>query len=126
MLYQQRYRTETCRLPNWDYRSNGYYFITICVDNRRQQPFGYIRHGIMCVSDMGKIVYDEWRTIARIRQNVVLDTFIVMPDHIHGIVVINDTRPVETHCNASLPHNASLSMATTILRSYYSNTTRTE
>jgi REP element-mobilizing transposase RayT len=65
---------------------------------------GEIRDGRMNLSYLGRIVRDELRRTERIRPDVTLDTFVVMPNHVHGIIVINrDPHFAETHCNVSLP-----------------------
>jgi len=55
----------------------------------------------MGLSEMGKIAQEEWVKTAKLRQNVGLDEWIIMPNHIHGIIIIYPPS-VETHCNASL------------------------
>ena len=55
----------------------------------------------MFLSPIGEIVQEEWKKTPAIRNNVKLDHFVVMPNHIHGIMII-DNWSVETHCNASL------------------------
>lgn len=96
-LYRNKYRIESARLKNWDYSSEGYYFITICIHNR-EQILGNIISNEMVLSDIGKIVEKEWLKSFEIRRELFCDTYCIMPNHIHGIVVINnDDGPVETH-----------------------------
>ena len=86
-LFRNRYRTKSRRRPNWDY-SNGCYFVTICT--KWKFPwFGDICHGIVGLSDIGSIVADEWTKTAIIRPYVTLDAWIVMPDHMHGILTVD-------------------------------------
>ncbi len=92
MLFKNRYRIETARLPGRDY-TRGSYLITICTKNR-ECHFGFIRHGIMCLSWIGSIVADEWQKTAVIRPNVRLDAWVVMPNHVHMIVGIRPTERV--------------------------------
>ena len=87
-LFRDRYRVESARLKGWDYSSNGYYFVTICTGNRRHY-FGEITDGEMGLSEIGKIINNEWQKTGIIRKNVKLDEFVVMPNHIHGILGIN-------------------------------------
>lgn len=100
-LYKNKYRVESARLKNWDYSSEGYYFITICIHNR-EQILGDIISDKMVLSDIGKIVEKEWLKSFEIRRELFCDTYCIMPNHIHGIVVINndDNKPVETHGHA--------------------------
>ena len=105
--FKNKYRIKSTRLQGYDYSSNGAYFITICTANR-EHFFGEIISGKIELSEMGKIVANEWQKTAGIRKNVTLGEWIVMPNHFHGILIIeNDDFPVETHCNASLPPNKS-------------------
>ena len=67
--------------------------------------FGQIVEGEMRLNHLGKIVYEEWLKTKEIRKNVDLDEFIIMPNHLHGIVIIKYKINVETHCNASLQKN---------------------
>ena len=92
-LYKNKYRIESARCPNWDYASNGYYFVTICTRNR-QCFFGNVNAGKMQLSDIGVIVAQEWHKTPQIRPNVQLDEWVVMPNHFHGIIIIKN--PLET------------------------------
>lgn len=77
------------RLREYDYSQSGYYFITICTQNRACL-FGKIINDEMNLNEQGKIAQEEWHKTAMIRKNITLDVFIVMPNHIHGIIVIDD------------------------------------
>ena len=87
-LYKNKYRIESARCPKWNYTSNGYYFITICTHNR-QHFFGEVINGKMNVSTIGKVVVTEWQKTEEIRLDVQLDAWVIMPNHFHGIVIIN-------------------------------------
>jgi REP element-mobilizing transposase RayT len=80
------------RLPSFDYTTHGAYFFT-AVTHQRQAMFGRVvdDDGVE-FTDLGRIVDDEWCETARIRPNVELDQFVIMPNHIHGIVwlIAND------------------------------------
>lgn len=98
--FQNKYRISSIRLKNWDYRWPGAYFITICTKNRRHF-FGEIIDGKMQLSHVGVIADILWHQIPFHSQNVELDEFVVMPNHIHGIVIIppvatGHTLPVAT------------------------------
>jgi len=105
-LYKNRYRIESARLKNWDYSSNGYYFITICTKNRKQL-FGEIKNNKMKLSKIGGIVLHEWNESFEIRTELFCDCFVIMPDHIHGVLRINNSF-VETH--SSVETHAVLSL----------------
>ena len=87
------------RLKGYDYSQNGLYFITICTQNR-EHLFGTISNGQMALNPMGEIAHTEWFKTASMRPNIRLHEFIVMPNHIHGIIEIIPTppHPVRTHC----------------------------
>ena len=82
-------RRRSMRLPDHDYRKQGAYFVTICT-YRAQCVFGNVVNGEMILSDLGLVVRDEWLKTSQIRSNVELDTFTVMPNHLHGILLISD------------------------------------
>ncbi len=86
-LYNNKYRSETTRLPSWDYSSPGYYFVTICVRHMRHL-FGRVENDAMVLNYYGKIVFDEWERTFQIRSNVIWDEFVVMPNHFHAVVHI--------------------------------------
>ena len=96
MKFKSRYRIEPARLPSWDYASPGLYFVTICTKNN-EEFFGEIVSEEMFLSDAGRIVSEEWMNTEIIRSNIRLDEWIVMPNHIHGIIVIMERmKRVET------------------------------
>ncbi len=81
-------RRHSIRLRNFDYTQQGAYFLTICT-HERKSLFGRIINGEMRLNTYGRIVEEEWEKTAQIRSNLTMDRFIVMPNHIHGIVVIS-------------------------------------
>jgi REP element-mobilizing transposase RayT len=76
------------RLPDYDYTQDGVYFVTICAYNR-DCIFGHILDGEMRLNGWGGIVQEEWLRTAVLRPYVILDEFVVMPNHFHGIVIIS-------------------------------------
>jgi REP element-mobilizing transposase RayT len=83
------------RIRNFDYTSEGVYYVTQCVHNRRH-IFGEIKNGKMHLSSIGEMVQNAWLGLPRYDPRVSLDEFIVMPNHIHGIIVI-DSDGLESH-----------------------------
>ncbi len=75
------------RLKDYDYSQNGFYFVTICTKNR-EEWFGKIESGKMILNKFGEIAKSFWMEIPRHFKNVALDEFIVMPNHVHGILII--------------------------------------
>jgi REP element-mobilizing transposase RayT len=88
--FKGRYRIESTRLLRWDYASAGRYFITICARGK-ECFFGNIVNGDVRLSSIGEIVAEEWLRTPTIRKSVELDEWIVMPNHLHGILVLTDT-----------------------------------
>ncbi|MCD4664834.1 MAG: hypothetical protein K8R68_06140 [Bacteroidales bacterium] len=94
--FQNKYRTNTWRHPGWDYSWPGGYFITICTKNRKKY-FGDIINphtnaipNVMQLSKLGKIAFQYWMEIPNHFPFVWLDAFVIMPDHVHGILILND------------------------------------
>jgi REP element-mobilizing transposase RayT len=83
----QKHHRRSIRLKDYDYSQAGAYFVTICTYNR-VCLFGEIANGKMHLNEYGETVCDEWLRSSIIRPNVELDEWVVMPNHIHGIVVI--------------------------------------
>ena len=75
------------RLSGYDYSQNGVYFVTICA-YRHAHLFGSIADGAMKPNAIGKIIIEEWQRTAVLREYVRLDTFVLMPNHLHGIIAI--------------------------------------
>ncbi|HZF07173.1 MAG TPA: transposase [Thermoanaerobaculia bacterium] len=86
LRFKARYRIPSARLAGWDYRWAGIYSVTICTRGRACW-FGEIKAGQVELSPAGRAVAEEWRKIPRICLQVTLDEWIVMPDHIHGVLV---------------------------------------
>ena len=76
------------RLNNYDYSQNGLYFITICVHNR-ECLLGNIEQAKLKVNNCGEIVKNTWFDLTNHNDNIYQHAFIVMPNHIHGIIELN-------------------------------------
>ncbi|NUO82265.1 hypothetical protein HUU05_19505 [candidate division KSB1 bacterium] len=86
-LFKENFRIESTRLQGWDYSRAGWYFVTICTRDH-VHFFGEVVNGEMQLSPIGEIVTEEWQKTPQVRSKVELDTWTVMPNHLHGIVVI--------------------------------------
>lgn len=76
------------RLSGWDYSSDGVYFITVCCNSR--QPFlGNIRNNKVELSEIGRIATKFWYEIPDHFPHVKLDEFVIMPNHIHGLIILH-------------------------------------
>ena len=98
-----KHHRQSIRLKGYDYSQEGAYLITICCYNRRCL-FGEIYRGKMYLNGYGKIVETEWLKTGKIRHNVELDEYVIMPNHVHGIIYITDV--VGAHCNVPLQGHA--------------------
>ncbi len=90
-LFKGKYRIKSIRHPDWDYSSAGWYFVTICTKDRREF-FGEIKNGIMALNEIGCVVAGFWQEIPNHFPFVRLDEWGVMPNHVHGIIIINNNR----------------------------------
>lgn len=88
MYNSNYYDRQSYRYKGYDYASEGWYFITINVYDRKRL-FGDIKNGEMFLNKLGEIVHEEWLKTTDIRKNVSLQEFVVMPDHFHALIDIN-------------------------------------
>lgn len=84
-----KHHRRSIRLKDYDYARAGYYFVTICTQNR-EHLFAEIIDGEMILNDAGKMVKRLWYEIPHDFSNINLHEFIIMPNHIHGIIEIID------------------------------------
>ncbi len=88
--FRNKYRISSSRLQHWDYGSDAMYFVTICTQNR-EHYFGEIADGKMQLSEPGKMAHRFWFEIPSHFPFVQLGEFVVMPNHVHGIIIIDKT-----------------------------------
>ena len=88
-IFNNKYRIPSARLQSWNYANEGMYFVTICTQNR-DQHFGNIVESVLVPSEIGKIAWNEWFKAVELRpdMNIELGEFVVMPNHVHGIIII--------------------------------------
>lgn len=118
-LFQDKYKTNSNRLQNWDYSTEAVYFITITTEDRKC-IFGSIVEDKMILNNVGQIVENELLKSIKIRKNWFFHNWIVMPNHIHLLIeiqngnqneiqneihnqneIVTTTHIVETHSSAS-------------------------
>jgi putative transposase len=104
--FQGKYRIPSARWAAWDYGCNAAYFVTICTA-QGACDFGQVFDGMVCLTPLGQAAVDCWAEIPAHFPFVIADEFVVMPNHVHGIIVINnpdiaETQNVETQNFASL------------------------
>jgi len=97
------------RTTGWDYTQTAVYFVTICTHDRARL-FGTVHEGRMRLNDVGRIVAGEWRRSESIRAEMTIDAFVVMPDHMHGIVWMHrdDARGTERSAHPASHGGATL------------------
>jgi len=99
--YQKRYKQGSHRFPGWDYSGSGFYFITF-VTQHRICNLGKIENSKIVLSDYGKIVEHEWHESFKIREELFLDEFQIMPNHIHAIIKLDKADIESIEPNLSL------------------------
>ncbi len=87
-------KRRSVRLRDYDYSREGAYFITICTNNR-SEILGYIENSKIILTLSGSVIQDLWIEISKIYKDIELDQYVVMPNHIHGIIVI--TEKMDSH-----------------------------
>ncbi|MBU1863393.1 MAG: transposase [Candidatus Omnitrophica bacterium] len=88
------YNRKSIRLQQHDYSGDGYYFVTVCTKDR-ECLFGDVIDGSMRLNRMGIVANTYWHQIKEHFKNVHLDECIIMPNHMHGIIVINDKTDID-------------------------------
>lgn len=123
-LYFGKYRIPSARLVEYDYGSNGMYFVTICT-RQRERSLGTIQAATAEIhpSAIGQVAIDCWQAIPTFHPYVELDAFQLMPDHLHGLLCINkpDAWQTDWQPNAFGPQRQNLA---SILRGYKSGVTK--
>ena len=118
----QIHHRRSIRLHKYDYSQAGAYFITICCRNK-ESHFGTIQNQIMTLNQMGQIAYNEWIKTSELRSHIELDTFIIMPNHIHGIIIINNNAKRNLSNNTSFDNCQSNTIGA-IIRGYKSSVSK--
>jgi len=78
---------KSIRLQEYDYSQSGYYFVTICT-HKRENIFGKIIDSKMILNELGEIIKDELLKSEEIRDEIKIDYYVIMPNHIHAIIII--------------------------------------
>ena len=93
--FKNTFRIESARLKEWDYSNPWWYYVTINTKDHICY-FGKVVSNKVELNELGKLVRDEWLKTKDVRKNIDLDYYVIMPNHIHGIIIINGSE-VETH-----------------------------
>jgi putative transposase len=86
----KKHQRKSIRLSEYDYSFPNWYYITICTYERRNL-FGKINNDKLILNKLGKVVEEEWIKTKEIRKYVDLDYFVIMPNHLHGIIIIEQS-----------------------------------
>ena len=89
--YTGLHNRRSLRLRGYDYSRPGKYFVTICIHKPMERPFGIITNGKMAENDSARIVRACWNGLPNHYGHVKLDEFVIMPNHVHGIIVLCDS-----------------------------------
>jgi REP element-mobilizing transposase RayT len=100
------HRRRSTRLPTWDYRDSGAYFVTVCTDERRLL-FGSVVDDEMVLNEWGEVADEIWRAIPD-HSPAGIDIFVVMPNHVHGIIWIQREPVVEARPTVGARHASPL------------------
>ncbi|MEW6529384.1 MAG: transposase [Thermodesulfobacteriota bacterium] len=93
------------RLRAYDYSAAAAYFLTLCAHDQ-ECLFGEVADGELSLNRFGSIASEEWRRSAEVRSEISLDAFVVMPNHLHGILFVDPIVIVGAHGRAPLPSRA--------------------
>jgi REP element-mobilizing transposase RayT len=120
--YQNKYRVQSARLTGWDYGSHGLYFVTICTKDRIPY-FGDIKEqegNIISLhkTQIGKVAFNNWLQIPNRITFAELDEFVIMPNHIHGIIFLNKPNKLSWEINKFGPQRDNLA---SVIRGYKSS-----
>jgi len=103
------------RLRGYDYSQPGYYFVTLCTKNR-EYLFGEIKENQMILNEIGRIINRQWKELTFKYSNINNSDFIIMPNHIHGVIelirrgLINQTPTLENNENWILMKNPEITL----------------
>ena len=84
-------KNKKLKLQGFDYSSPGWYYVTICTKDRIEW-FGEIKNNKMILNASGQIVLNVWNQIPQHYQGISIDELVIMPNHLHGIIIIETIR----------------------------------
>lgn len=117
-----KHKRRSIRLKEYNYASEGCYFITLCCKDRLP-IFGSIKNNEMQLNEYGLIAQNEWLNTLQKRQHILLDEFIVMPNHIHGIIVVTNRLTDKERGVCDTPLHSPSNTIGAIIRGYKSAVT---
>ncbi len=118
----KEHKRKSNRLKDYDYSQGGYYFITICTYDKKC-IFGNIINDKMVLNNLGRVAEKEWQKTASMRNNVELKEFVIMPNHIHAIIVIKDVEGISSYALTDKFRSPTKTLGA-IIRGYKSSVTK--
>jgi putative transposase len=106
--FRNKYRIESNRMPKWNYSKQGSYFITVVTQNRECNLGSIIRirdKALVKLSAYGSITKNEWLKSFEIRQELFLDEYIIMPNHLHAIIALNPNESLHKNNDLEIKNN---------------------
>ena len=100
------HRIDTRREIYWDYGAKGVYLISINTQYKVSY-FGKCKNGIVCLGKIGQIAYNDWQNLPNHFPFLELGTFIIMPDHMHGILINHNPKSIRKYQNNNTMSNIS-------------------
>ena len=98
-LFHEKYRVASTRLPGYDYGQSGAYFVTVCTQGRQphfgtvEVPGGEWAAAFVRPTALGQRVISGWESIPHFAPFATLDAFVLMPDHVHGLLLFDKNEP---------------------------------
>ncbi len=120
--FQRSLQRKRNRLPEYNYSQTGYYFVTICTKDKRRY-FGKIKNGKIELNQIGKVAEKYWEDIPKHFSFAEMDEYIIMPNHIHGIIVIDNENTVDNNHGCYL-QTRNMELLPRIISQYKSSVTR--
>jgi REP element-mobilizing transposase RayT len=106
-LFQDKFKVDSNRLKDWDYSKEAIYFITIATKNR-ECIFGSVEEGKMILNNNGQIIENELLKSIKIRKNWFFHNWVVMPNHIHLLIEIQNKRVLPIEMRTVEMHNVEM------------------
>lgn len=121
--FNNKYRIESTRINDYDYSKDGYYYLTLCSKDKRN-IFSEIKNGNVILNTLGNIVEFELKNSCEIRKEIFLDEYVIMPNHLHIIILINQEADEMTHLSSKHSHNSNKKSLSTFFMGFKQAVTR--
>ncbi|MBC8076403.1 MAG: transposase [Chloroflexales bacterium] len=116
-----RHHRRSIRLPGYDYAQPGAYYVTLCVHDR-SCIFGTVDNGALVPSELGHLVLYSWRQLPHHFRHIALDAYVLMPNHLHGVVVFQS--PGAATGGGANPHGTAPGSLGAVVQSFKSRSAR--